>query len=81
MLITQLVLGNKYKTTGRQLIKIITTEIESKELIPSGTIITPLRVNEKSVRVRFNFKDKDRANYNARLPFNQNQGDFEIKEM
>jgi hypothetical protein len=81
MQLTELSVGSKYKTVGKQEFKIENSEIDAIEVIPSGTIITPAKFNQKSVRVEFKFRDADRDNYTARLPFADNAGDFNLKEV
>lgn len=79
--LTDLKQDAKYIVKGKPMFKVVDYtpgdgEWEEKIQIPSSTVLTVVRVNEKSVRVHLKFRDKNKENRTVRLVFSENEGEF-----
>jgi len=86
MQVNKLRAGRKYKVSGRPTLRIVRRtpnvgEYEESVVIPSSTILTVFRENGKSVRGTFKFRDADKQDITARIPFQPNTGQYDIEEI
>lgn len=86
MKVSNLRAGRKYKISGKPQLRIVRRtpnvgEYEESVVIPSSTILTVFKENGKSVRGTFKFRDSDKQDITARIPFEQNTEDLDIEEI